>query len=484
MADPLVLLRDYTLRGLAVNVQGDNIVFGGEYEAQKSAGTNYRKATGGFYSLEAIFFLCKNANLPHSKYIVKAKNEGIPAVTLVDRKDLLSYLKGEKERPRNIDESQFVQPAVRLTQGKHAAQDALASDQAKKHKADAGEGAKAAEVGKTSVGAEAGKDSGSADVGMNEAGGLGDKPEVNLTSVVLERERLMRDRNTVLQVQSGIAVDEDRGDKTSRTFFGTTIEKAGRKSFSNVLSMLNNVKKKDDFVKPKQNAESKNSAKKQKPDSHQLYNRYEVKEKDFWQDKFGKDDVDEFQIDTMGTNLERAPEITETVEPKQETRSETNPIIIVPSTATSIITIYNVKDLLEDGKFIPSAEKKKQSGSKPKMVTVKPKKNVGTALKGAECDVYDNTAKFSKADWARVIGVFVQGPAWQFKGWPWKSPVDVLVAVKGFYLTYEDGEIDKNVKAWNVNILKINKNRRYLDGPIALKFWNQLDHFVASKKNK
>jgi len=35
------------------------------------------------------------------------------------------------------------------------------------------------------------------------------------------------------------------------------------------------------------------------------------------------------------------------------------------------------------------------------------------------------------------VAVFVQGPAWQFKGWPWLlpdgSPVDIFAKSKGFW---------------------------------------------------
>lgn len=37
-----------------------------------------------------------------------------------------------------------------------------------------------------------------------------------------------------------------------------------------------------------------------------------------------------------------------------------------------------------------------------------------------------------------MVAVFVQGPAWQFKGWPWLlpdgSPVDIFAKSKGFIL--------------------------------------------------
>ena len=41
--------------------------------------------------------------------------------------------------------------------------------------------------------------------------------------------------------------------------------------------------------------------------------------------------------------------------------------------------------------------------------------------------VIDHPAKLTNADWDRVVAVFVMGPAWQFKGWPWDgNPVEIF----------------------------------------------------------
>lgn len=37
--------------------------------------------------------------------------------------------------------------------------------------------------------------------------------------------------------------------------------------------------------------------------------------------------------------------------------------------------------------------------------------------KSVEFKVVDNGKKLTKDEWDRVAVVFVQGPAWQFKGW-------------------------------------------------------------------
>ena len=41
--------------------------------------------------------------------------------------------------------------------------------------------------------------------------------------------------------------------------------------------------------------------------------------------------------------------------------------------------------------------------------------------------VIDNPQKLTQQDWNRVVAVFVMGPAWQFKGWPWDgNPVEIF----------------------------------------------------------
>ena len=48
--------------------------------------------------------------------------------------------------------------------------------------------------------------------------------------------------------------------------------------------------------------------------------------------------------------------------------------------------------------------------------------------------VIDNPQKLTNADWDRVVAVFVMGPAWQFKGWPWDgSPVEIFSKSKVKY---------------------------------------------------
>ena len=40
--------------------------------------------------------------------------------------------------------------------------------------------------------------------------------------------------------------------------------------------------------------------------------------------------------------------------------------------------------------------------------------------------VVDSVKKLEPRQYERIVCVFVHGPAWQFKGWEWKTPVDIF----------------------------------------------------------
>lgn len=48
--------------------------------------------------------------------------------------------------------------------------------------------------------------------------------------------------------------------------------------------------------------------------------------------------------------------------------------------------------------------------------------------------VVDNFQRLTQSEWDRVVAVFVMGPAWQFKGWPWDgNPVEIFSKSKFIY---------------------------------------------------
>lgn len=51
--------------------------------------------------------------------------------------------------------------------------------------------------------------------------------------------------------------------------------------------------------------------------------------------------------------------------------------------------------------------------------------------------VVDNPQRLTQGEWDRVVAVFVMGPAWQFKGWPWDgNPVEIFSKSKVLLFIY------------------------------------------------
>ncbi|XP_057958134.1 protein CDC73 homolog [Malania oleifera] len=160
------------------------------------------------------------------------------------------------------------------------------------------------------------------------------------------------------------------------------------------------------------------------------------------------------------------------------------PIILVPSAFQTLITIYNVKEFLEDGVFIPTDVKVKQmKGPKPDCVTVQKKLSRDRVV--AAYEVRDKPSALKAEDWDRVVAVFVLGKEWQFKDWPFKDHVEIFNKIIGFYMRFEDDSVEsaKNVKQWNVKIISISKNKRHQDRAAALEVWDRLEEFVRSRSH-
>ncbi|KAL1316955.1 hypothetical protein HN51_069067 [Arachis hypogaea] len=160
------------------------------------------------------------------------------------------------------------------------------------------------------------------------------------------------------------------------------------------------------------------------------------------------------------------------------------PIIFVPSAFQTLITIYNVKEFLEDGVYIPTDVKVKQmKGARPDCVTVQKKLSRDRVVTAYE--VRDKPSSLKAEDWDRVVAVFVLGKEWQFKEWPFKDHVEIFNKIIGFYMRFEDDSLEsaKIVKQWNVKIISISKNKRHQDKAAALEVWDRLEEFVRSRSH-
>jgi parafibromin len=170
--------------------------------------------------------------------------------------------------------------------------------------------------------------------------------------------------------------------------------------------------------------------------------------------------------------------------------SKTPFYIIVPHSLTSLITLYNVQDFLKNSEFQSSESMRDKNPVRESTITFERTNPLnGTSYLFNVIDSVDRF-KDNPSEWERVVGVFVSGQKWQFRGWKWEEPVDIfsqgiynvfLIVVKGFYLKFNDSNIDNAVKNWNVTVLEVNRYKRHFDGQCVHKFWGILDQWMLRK---
>jgi len=198
------------------------------------------------------------------------------------------------------------------------------------------------------------------------------------------------------------------------------------------------------------------------------------------------------------------------------------PIIVVPNTMTSPITLLNAVEFFSQGTYVSRETILKQRSAaaaasssmahntaetlKQQSYTFTRKvpsmylsssggivpKGVGSNLSNAssaqlEYEIIDNPRKFlrSRQDWDRIVAVVALGASWQFKDWPGKFqiPVELFNRVQGYYFGIQDNtSIPKEAKGWNMQTILLARNNRSADKIAHAKFWNTLDEWMSIHK--
>ncbi|XP_033642899.1 parafibromin-like isoform X1 [Asterias rubens] len=525
MADVLKFIREYTIAKKEITEQEGRVIFG-EFSWPKDAKTNYGiwgtgKDAGEskeYYPVDSILFLLKHINLSHPNYVRHAAAANVPVVRRPDRRGLLGYLKGETATSASIDKSAPLEIAIQRqpTTNKRTIDDNQ-NDPSKKVRFEEEQVRQDKE--RLAARLEAPKEG--AVVTTDQIRSLSDTMSVEKIAAI--KAKLRAKKRTTIKVDDddlGTGILEQRSfidaevdvtrDIMSRERLWRTrasiLQSTGKDFSKNVFAILQSVKAQEDgkHTKPTtQQRTEQTPAQQQDPrrkvQTQTQYNRYD-------QERFrGKEETEGFKIDTSGTyhgmtlksvtegaSARKAqapvqpPRQEIVAQPKPQTpqkRVSRTPIIIIPAATTSLITLYNTKDILQDLKFFTSEEKKAQGARKENDVLIQRRKEDGSTV---PYRVMDTINKLTPQDWDRVVAVFVQGPAWQFKGWPWLlsdgSPVDIFARIRGFHIKFTEMKLDPNVKKWNLQVLDISRQKRHLDRASLLKFWEILDRYMVKHK--
>jgi len=513
MADPLSLLRQFNMQRKTI-VERDGQVIFGEFSWPKTVKTNYVEWGTGkdgtakdYYTLECLLYLLKNITLQHPVYVRQAASEDIPIVRRPDRKDLLAYLKGESNTATSIDKSA---PLEMPTQVKRTAEDNMESVQ-KKPRYDESASQKLKDQLAMKYGAN--QEAGAQGTGITKD--LSD--ELTRNKITEIKKKIMANRRTRIK---GDGEEGDRGlgtladlesDRTKEILSRerqwrtrTTILQSNGKQFAkNILAILSSVKAREEGRNFKPAAPpGAPGARPGMPaaprEPRPGYNRYV-------QEHYRQADTEGFKIDTTGTyagktlksvmdaggaKARAAPAMPPPSVPRPLTqpqqqqkggkRPSRTPIIIIPAAPKSLITMFNVKEILQDLKYVSTEEKRAAGAKRENDVLIQRRKEGGLTV---PYRVLDNPGRLTNAEWDRVVAVFVMGQAWQFKGWPHDGrPVDILSRIAGFHIKEQEATLEKNIANWAVTVIQLSRTKRHLDRAALITFWERLDKHIVKHK--
>ncbi|KRX54432.1 Parafibromin [Trichinella sp. T9] len=465
MADPLKFFRDYILNNRPIVERDEYIIFG-DTAFNKDAKTNYLvwNKKDEYYTVGSLWFFYKNRELLHTTYVKEAVSNNVQIVTRPDRKTLEEYLTNEKfdRIPANVDLSAPIPqsiPVSRLTSLADAQAEAKRprvedEEQARKDK----ERLMAILDRGTSMSVT--KPDTIRD--LSKEHGLTAEKIAALRSKALARKRTqIKNTEEEIEEPTRTFVESDQLDayrdiisreRTYRT--RTTVMQSSVNLANQIFGILERMKIKENRNRP-QPAVAPEAVEKHRAG----YSRYA-------QERFRKEETEDFNIDTKRSFAAQAMKIDEHLEPKKTIpdsakvisnaikppmkRVSRTPIIIIPSANSSLITVFNVRELLENFRFVSSAEKRAAGVKREPEVLIQRCKEGGVTVP--------------------------YRPAWQFKNWPLgATPTDIFSKVKAFHLTWDDDKLDNNISQWAVDVMALSRTKRHLDRAIFQKFWEGVE---------
>lgn len=160
-----------------------------------------------------------------------------------------------------------------------------------------------------------------------------------------------------------------------------------------------------------------------------------------------------------------------------KTAPRKDPIILIPSAASSLFTIANIKQFLQDSQYINPRD---LSASQTDLVTVE--KKFDRLARPVRFMIVNNTRMFTKPEyWDRVVAVVTMGHTWQFNNYQWNTPQELFQHCKGYYFHFTGDAVPQHVQQWNVQKIELDKSKRFKDVEVARFFWNSLEKELIAR---
>lgn len=165
--------------------------------------------------------------------------------------------------------------------------------------------------------------------------------------------------------------------------------------------------------------------------------------------------------------------------PQSKTAPKKQPIIIVSPASTALLSLSNIKDFLEGGRFTEP----NQQNRPPNGLTILNHPSDRVVSTAQKIMVVDNVEMFNKPEyWDRVIAIFTSGQEWQFAKYKYSKPEILFQNFHGFYVSYNGDPTPAKIKDWNVSEIKVDRgDKRFRDKMIVKDFWAEIDKLLVAK---
>ena len=442
--DPLDLLRDFAIRKKTIVPEGDEICFG-DQKFPSNTRTRFHSNKGEPQTLQTLWFCLAQEKKSHADYVKKCQQFKYNFLTLLDRTELLKYLNGKilsSNRIKTLSDDDKKQEKETL---KRSGAGQLEGGPASKRAKTGGEVGEGVGTGAGARGRGAGVEKGS--------GGM----------VLLDPkdERFLEAKKSFGECLETIG--------TGFFFFFFFFFFFPSLLFSTLLPQDSPQTSDREALKAFFQADvfaTKRIIEKERvqntPESFLLDNK-----KDF--SKLLKK-LDDLRPEKKSSGSRPGEKGGET--PKRPLQ----PIIVVPSVVSSLLTVYNCVDFLRDDQWVSPMTRKEQGVKKAKFMTFE--KVLHEGEDPVTFRVTDSPVHLTEREWKDVAVVFALGADWQFKGWLYPNPAVLFSRVLGFYFTFDDMKIPPAVKQWNVKIISVDRRHRHLDRVAANTFWDLVRNWL------
>ncbi|OBA28875.1 CDC73-domain-containing protein [Hanseniaspora valbyensis NRRL Y-1626] len=167
--------------------------------------------------------------------------------------------------------------------------------------------------------------------------------------------------------------------------------------------------------------------------------------------------------------------------------SNKDPIIMIPSSASSVITMANIQAFLNNGQYIsssdlPEAENDILKISKKFDITKQNDTSNVVVGKNIRFNIVNSTRMFVKPEyWDRVVAIVVNGQEWQFDDYKWSNPEELFKHCNGVFFGIDGEHLPKSIEKWNVEKYYLDKNKTYRNLETCNLFWENVKRECIKK---